>query len=406
MPAQVLEISPSVPALRRGTLLGMSFSAGATVASIYYNQPLLDQMMRSLHVNFAQIGWVPTLTQAGYAIGMLCLVPLGDMLERKRLIMGATLLSALALALMAISPSYGLIVAGSLILGLSTMTPQLLVPFAASLAAPNEKGKVIGTMVSGILLGILLARTVSGFVGGHFGWRFMFGGAAGFLVLLTLFLNAILPTSVPSYQGRYLGLLQSVLHIFKTQPVLREACLFGGMLFGSFSAFWATLIFLMETPHFHLGAEAVGLYGLLGAAAVGISPYIGALGDRYNARTMTGAMLVLTMASFGVFCLCAGNLWGLAAGVLLMDLGVQCGHVSNQSRIFSLLPNAQSRIQTAYMFCYFLGGSLGSILGAFAWGRFGWPGVCAAAVLMLLVGFARFLMPAPLRPSKMELEGV
>lgn len=385
----------SSPTLSRFTLLVMAFSAAITVANLYYNQPLLVQMMQSFHVSFAEIGWIPTVTQVGYAIGMFCLVPLGDMLERKRLIITFTSLSAITMAVIAFAPAYGMVVAASLLLGLFTMTPQLLVPFAAHLAPPGEKGKVVGTMVSGILLGILLARTISGFLGGAWGWRFMFGLAAGFLLFLTLLLNAALPTSAPTFHGRYTALLGSVIEIFRTQPVLQEASLFGGMFFGAFSLFWATLIFLMETPQFNLGAEAVGLYGLLGAGAVCLSPLVGKISDRYNARKVTGLMFLLTILSFGIFWIGGHSLWGIAIGVLLMDLGVQSGHISNQSRIFSLLPHAQSRIQTAYMFCYFVGGALGSILGAWSWGHFGWPGVCVASILLLTIGLLRFLMPAP-----------
>ncbi len=375
----------------------MAFAAGTTVANLYYNQPLLDQIRVSFGVGVEQVGWVPTLTQIGYAIGMMFLVPLGDMLERKKLVLFFTFLAALALLMLALTSRFSVILAGSLLLGLSTMTPQLLVPFAAGLAPPGERGKVVGTMMSGILLGILLARTVSGFVGAAFGWRAMFGMASGFLMLLVFALAVTLPKSTPSYQGRYIGLLRSVFDIFKSQPVLREACLFGAMLFGAFSVFWATLIHLMETPSFALGARAVGLYGLLGAFAVGLSPRVGALADRYDVRRTTGIMIVLTIASFLLFALSAQSLVGIALGVVVMDIGVQSGHVSNQSRILSLMPAAQSRIQTAYMFCYFAGGAVGSFLGSWSWAHFHWLGVCVAAIGMLLVAGVPFLGPVPSR---------
>ncbi len=379
------------------TLWIMAFAAGTTVANLYYNQPLLDQIRVSFGVGFEQVGWVPTLTQIGYAFGMMFLVPLGDMFERKKLVLFFTLIAAFSLLLLSVASSFTLVLVGSLLLGLSTMAPQLLVPFATGLAAPEVRGKVVGTMMSGILLGILLARTVSGFVGASFGWRAMFALASGVLLLVAVVLAFVLPKSTPTYHGRYLGLLGSVVKIFKEQPVLREACLFGAVLFGSFSVFWGTLIHLMETPSFGLGARAVGVYGLLGAVAVGLSPRIGALADRYDARRTTGIMIAVTIASFLVFAVSGHSLVGIALGVLLMDIGVQSGHVSNQSRTFALVPEAQSRIQTAYMFCYFVGGALGSFLGSWSWAHFQWQGVCVAAIGMLLIALARYFGPVPSR---------
>ncbi|RYZ66645.1 MAG: MFS transporter, partial [Proteobacteria bacterium] len=358
-------------------------------------QPLLDQMKATFGVSYEALGWVPTLTQVGYAVGMLFLVPLGDMLERKRLVIGFTFLSAICMAILALAPAFEFVIGASLVLGLSTMTPQLLIPFAAQLAQPSARGKVIGTMMSGLLLGILLARTVSGFIGAAYGWRAMFGCASVFLFVLVFVLAAALPKSTPTYSGRYSDLLKSVVNLFRTQPVLREASLFGAMLFGSFSVFWSTLIHLMETPAFNLGARSVGLYGLLGAAAAGVTPLIGSYVDKQDARKATGLMIAVTIFSFVVFGLSVTSLVGIAVGVLLMDIGVQSGHVSNQSRILGLVPNAQSRLQTAYMFFYFAGGAAGSFLGNWAWGKYGWLGVCATAIVMLVISLIRFLMPRP-----------
>jgi len=377
----------------------MAFAVGTAVANIYYNQPLLDQIRASFGVSLHEIAWIPSLTQAGYAIGMLFIVPLGDMRERKRLVLLFSCLSALTLALVACAPGFFVAAIASLMLGLSTMTPQFLIPFAASLAEPHEKGKVVGTMMSGLLLGILLARTVSGFVGAAYGWRAMFGLASAFQVLLVILLAFTLPKSEPSYHGKYLGLLQSVLRIFKEQTILREASFFGAMLFGAFSAFWATLIYLMQTPTFHLGARAVGIYGLLGAVAAGFTPVVGGLVDRHPARKVTGIMMALTLFSFLVFGLSASSLVGIGIGVILMDVGVQGGHVSNQSRILSLIPGAQSRLQTAYMFFYFLGGAIGSYLGTVSFGHYGWSGVCCSAGLLMVLGLLRYSIPTRKHPQ-------
>jgi predicted MFS family arabinose efflux permease len=398
----------SHPGLTQGKLLFMAFAAGLSVANLYYNQPLLNEIRQTFHGSFSAAGMVPMLTQIGYAVGMLFLVPLGDMVERKKLILLFTVLAALCCTVLAVAPSLELVVGTSLFLGLSTMTPQLLVPFAAHLAAPEKRGRVIGTMVSGILLGILLARTLSGFVGSAFGWRAMFGLAALMLSALTLLLWWLLPstaTHARSYEGPYLGLLHSVWQIFRNQPILREVCLFGAMYFGAFSAFWVNLIFLLSKPYFHLGAQSaqvVGLYGLLGAIAALSGPLFGVWMDKADARKITGWMLLLTMFSFGVFALSSHSLWGLAVGVILMDIGVQCGHVANQSRIFKLLPQAQSRLQTAYMFFYFVGGATGSYLGSWAWSQFGWPGVCSVAVGLLGIALMHFCLMRPKRLIAMK----
>jgi predicted MFS family arabinose efflux permease len=248
----------SLPVLSRSLLWLMATAAGVGIANIYYNQPLLDQMQSSFGVDSRVIGWVPTLTQLGYALGILFLVPLGDMLQRKRLVVAFTLLGALGAVSIALSPSLPVLLAVSLLFGLVTMTPQLLVPFAAHLAHPEQKGRTVGFMVSGMSLGVLLARTVAGFIGEAFGWRMMFVLAAAILAATALCLARMLPRTEPTYQGHYVGLLASAWKLFRTEPVLREACLYGAMLFGSFMVFWSNLIHLMESPVFHLGPKAVG----------------------------------------------------------------------------------------------------------------------------------------------------
>ena len=249
--------------------------------------------------------------------------------------------------------------------------------------------------MSGLLLGVLLARTVSGFVGAAFGWRVMFGIAAVGVFLLTGVLAFYLPKSEPTFRGKYSDLIKSVGRIFAQQPVLRESSLFGAMLFGAFSVFWANLIHLMETPTFNLGARSVGLFGLLGAVAALATPWVGALTDKRDARTGSGIMIVVTILSFIVFWASAQSLVGLAIGVVLMDIGVQSGHICNQSRIFSMLPEARSRVQTAYMFCYFMGGAFGSLLGTWGWSAYQWTGVCLSAIALLIVALAKFFFKRP-----------
>jgi predicted MFS family arabinose efflux permease len=354
----------------------MTVSAGVGIANLYYNQPLLDQMGRSLGASAAEIGMAPTLTQIGYSIGMLFLVPLGDMLQRRRLVLLFTLLTALLSIGLAASMSTAMLLGMSFLLG------------------------VVGLMVSGVLLGVLLSRTVAGFVGASFGWRVMFGLAAALMFAVLAILSSMLPATKASYHGSYGSLLRSVWTLVREQPVLREACLFGGMLFGAFMVFWANLIHLLAAGPFHLGPREVGLYGLLGAGAALMSPIVGRIAGKGSARTLAGAMVLLTIASFGVFWIGRSSLIWIGVGVLAMDLGVQLGHVSNQTRILSLAPNAQSRIQTAYMSCYFAGGGIGAALGSLAWSRWGWGGVCLAAIAMLILPLVRWMLPLRTQSAK------
>jgi predicted MFS family arabinose efflux permease len=388
------------PALSRMRLAVMTVAAGVSIANLYYNQPLLEQMEADLHAQAATAGLVPTLTQLGYALGMLFLVPLGDMLQRRRLVLAFTLFAALACAAVAASPSLPVLLGASFLLGLVNMTPQLLIPFAAQLSPPQERGRVVGLMVSGVLLGVLLSRTVAGFVGATFGWRMMFVLASVLLLAVLGLLFLILPVTSPSYRGRYVSLLASVCQLVVEQPVLREACWFGAMLFGAFMAFWANLIHLLAQPPLHLGAPAVGLYGLLGAGATLAGPLIARVAGRGSARNMAGAMAVLTLVSFVPLWLGGSSLFWIAVGVLGMDLGVQLAHISNQTRIVGLVEGAQSRIQTAYMTCYFAGGGLGAAVGSLAWEHGGWPGVCWSAMLMALLPVIRWLLPLPAAPAK------
>ncbi len=378
--------------LTRPLLLLMAAATGICVANIYYNQPLLDQIKETFLVDVADLGLVPTLSQIGYGLAMLFIVPLGDMVERKKMILSFTLLSGLVSAWIAFAPNFSSVAIGSLLLGLTSVTPQLIIPFGAHLAKNEERGKVVGTLLSGLLLGILLARTVSGFVGAEFGWRSMFALASVILVILTIVLFFKLPKSEPTFEGSYSSLLKSVYDIFTTQKVVREASFFGAMLFGSFSAFWATLIYLMQTPDFNLGARAVGLFGLLGAGAALATPWIGSLTDKKDPRNATGIMILVTVSSFLVYLISEHSLIGLAVGVLIMDIGVQAGHLCNQGRIFSILPEARSRIQTAYMFCYFTGGAIGSYIGTWSWGHYQWRGVCFTAIGMLCLALIKFVI--------------
>lgn len=370
----------------------MTIATGLCVANIYYCQPLLHQIQISFSASAQQIGWIPTLTQFGYAAGMLLLIPLGDLVERRRLIFVSTLVSALSLLAMAYSPNIVFAIVMSFAIGITTLTPQFIIPYAAHLAAPAKRGQVVGMVMSGLLLGILLARTVSGFVGEAFGWRAMFTSASAVLFFLAFILRAILPKSEPTFSGSYVHLLRSVAQLVREQRALRESMLVGSSLFGAFSGFWATLIYLMETPEFQLGPRTVGLFGVIGAAGALTAPLVGRFSDKQSPRKAIGAGIILCGLAYMVFGIWGGHsLVALAIGVLLIDVGLQSAHIANQSRVFSLIPEARSRLNTAYMFAYFMGGAAGSWAASYAWELYQWTGVCIAGLLFVGVSGLGFL---------------
>lgn len=363
----------------------MAVASGVCVANIYYCQPLLSEIGRSLGVSDRAIGYLPMWTQAGTALGMFTFVPLGDMFPRRKLIVLMSVFSGLTVAMMAVAPNLALLNAAGFATGFTGIVMHLILPFAAKLAPPEKRGHIVGIVLSGLLLGILLARVVSGFVGDMLGWRAMYWIAAGAMIMISIVLRYSLPYDRPEPDLRYGELARSIVRLALTQPVLRETAVIGGLFFGAFSSFWATLVFFLGTPPYHYGPRVAGTFGLVGAVGVLIAPWAGKLTDRKGpAFTITLAILI-SIVSWAVFDIAGYGVWGLVAGVILLDLGVQAGHVANQTRIYALVPEARSRLNTVYMVTYFLGGSLGSALGAYGWTHWRWHGVCAAGAGQLLV---------------------
>jgi predicted MFS family arabinose efflux permease len=304
-------------------------------------------------------------------------VPLGDVVERRRLML--VLLGATALALLGVAaaPGVPILAAASLAVGMTTVVPQLAVPLAAHLAPPDERGRAVGAVMGGLLVGILLARTASGFLGAHLGWRAVYLVAAALMLLLAAALRVLLPPSPPDADLPYGALLRSLFTIAREEPVLREAAALGALGFASFSVFWSTLAFFLEARH-GLGPDAAGLFGILGAGGALAAPVLGRLADRTSARANAGASLAIAIAGWAVFAAAGRSLTGLVAGVLLLDVGVQANHVSNLARVHARRPEARSRMNTVYMVSYFAGGAVGTAVGTWAWTGRGWPGVCAA----------------------------
>ncbi|MBH9664325.1 MFS transporter [Burkholderia multivorans] len=369
------------PHYSRSLLLLLATIAGVSVANIYYNQPLLDSFRSAFPQGASWIGAVPTATQLGYAAGMFLLAPLGDRFDRRTLILLQMAGLSVALIAAASAPSLVVLAAASLAIGVLATIAQQAVPFAAEIAPPAERGHAVGTVMSGLLIGILLARTAAGFVAEYFGWRAVFGASVAALVVLAAVIVMRLPRSSPTSTLSYGKLLGSMWHLVVELRGLREASLTGAALFAAFSAFWPVLTLLLAGPPFHLGPQAAGLFGIVGAAGALAAPYAGRFADTRGPRAIISLAIALLAVSFVIFALSGTSLVGLVIGVIVLDVGVQAAQISNQSRIYALKPEARSRVNTVYMVCYFIGGALGSSVGVMAWRAAGWLGMCAAGLL-------------------------
>jgi predicted MFS family arabinose efflux permease len=374
----------------QGLLWLLAVAAGVTVANIYYSQPLLALIGAELHAGPGATGLISTLTQAGYATGILLLVPLGDSVERRRLILISAVATIVALVGVALAPSLHLLYVASYALGVTTCAPQLVVPYAAGLVPANERGRSVGKVMSGLLVGILLSRTASGVIASHLGWRAVYLLAAGAMVALTIALRLFLPIQRPGARVTYRELLGSLPGLLRREPLLRRHALLGALSFACFSAFWTTLAYLLQTPPHHYGSDVVGLFGVVGVAGALAAPLAGKLADRHGSRFVNGLALGTVLASYLVLGLLWRSLAGLALGVVLLDLGAQANHISNQATVLGLGAAIRNRLNTVYMVSYFVGGAAGSLLGGLAWDAFGWTGVSAVGIALSLAALAAF----------------
>jgi predicted MFS family arabinose efflux permease len=280
----------------------------------------------------------------------------------------------------------------------------VLLPFAAQLSRPERRGRAVGTVMMGLLLGILLSRTASGLIADRFGWRAVYWTAAGAMVLLAIVLRPLLPGHEVHDDLTYTRLLKSVIEQVKLYPTLRQAMLSGGLLFAGFSAFWATLVFQLETPPLHYGTRVAGLFGLVGAAGAMIAPVVGRWADRFSPRVLITFATLGLLLSFVIFWLTGSTLWGLALGVIVLDLAVQAAQVTNMTRVYRVSATAHSRVNSAYMVAYFVGGAAGSMLGAIAWSLAAWPGVCAFGIGVSTLALVAHLAVRPATPKSTPIQ--
>ena len=381
--------SPAPP-LSSGLTLAMAFACGIAVANIYYNQPMLGIMERDLG-NVGVTGLIPTATQLGYAVGLFFLVPLGDLMDRRRLIVSQFMLLALTLALVALAPSASIVVAASLAMGMCATVVQQIVPFAAALASPATRGKTMGTVMAGLLCGILLSRTLSGFVASHFGWREMFWLAVPLSIAMGIKMAVLLPRNSSRLKLSYAGALRSLVSLWRHEPTLRHATMIQAAQFASFSAFWTILALHLQEPRFQFGADVAGLFGIVGAVGVVAAPLAGRIADRRGPAPVIAAGAALSLLSWLIFGLW-GTVAGLVVGVIALDFGVQSSLVSNQHVVFALHPDARSRLNTIFMTGMFLGGSAGSAGAMLAWHLGGWAAVCGFGIVLALLALAIVLL--------------
>lgn len=377
----------------RSTIWLLAVACGIVVANNYYNQPLLVDFAETFQATQREAGSAAIVTQAGYALGMLLFVPLGDMVDRRLLIGALLLASAGALAATALAPSLPWLIVACFAVGFTSVVPQVTVPFAAHLAPPQERGRAVGIVLGALLCGILLSRTVAGFVGAHWGWRTMFWIAAGVMIVLLLVLSVLLPKDRPSFDGRYGTLMASLGRLVREQPVLRETSLIGALQFGAFTACWTTLAFHLDAMPEHYGSDIAGLFGVIGLVAMLVVPAVGRLADKGSPQRTVLVSSIAVLVTYLALAAIGGSIWGLIAGFVLLDVAVQSGHVSNMTRNVGLKADAMSRLNTIYMVSRFIGGAVGSTLGNLAWSLWQWPGVCAVGLLLSALAIAAQLRP-------------
>jgi predicted MFS family arabinose efflux permease len=386
--------------LSQGMIVLFAVSCGVSVANLYYAQPVLDDIAKSFGTSSGTAGLVVTFAQIGYAAGLALLVPLGDLVARRVLVPIVLLVTAGGLVASASAPHIGVLISVGLIVWAGSVAAQLLVPMAAHLADDEHRGHVVGMVMSGLLIGILLARTVSGVVAQASSWRVVYVMAAGMTAVLAVVLSRFLPAEDPRPRIRYRTLLGSVAKLLATEPLLQRRALFGALGFAGFSVFWTTMAFLLSGAPYHYNDLVIGLFGLVGASGALCANFAGRWADRGWTKVTTLVFAGLLAVSFWPLWIGRHDLAMLIIGVLLLDIGVQGLQVTNQSMIYRLAPEARSRINSAYMVCYFAGGAIGSALGASVYESHRWAGVCVLGVAIGLVATAAAVIDAIRKAAK------
>lgn len=388
---QKLEENKGIPA---GLLWMLAIISGLSVANLYYNQPLLNRISEDLAISEFTANLIPMTTQIGYALGLLFIIPLGDLYKRKHIIVVNFLLLVAVTCSIASSTNVAYILAASLVTGVCSVMPQIFIPIAAQFSLPENKARNVGMMVSGLLTGILGSRVVSGFVGEYWGWRTMYYIAALLMLLCIFLVLRVLPDMPSNFKGTYGGLMRSLFTLYRDHPTIRMVSARAGFCFGSFLALWACLAFKLSGEPFHAGNNVIGMLGLCGIAGALTASFVGSLVHKLGVRFFTYLGCVLMMLAWAVMYVFQNFYLGFIVGIVVIDIGMQCIQISNQTCALSLAPKATNRVNTIFMTTYFVGGSLGTFLAGTCWHAFGWAGVTGAgiglaAVSLLITLFSR-----------------
>ncbi|MHC8410784.1 MFS transporter [Pseudomonas sp. Hz4] len=381
------------PGLSPSLTLLFSVTCALAVANVYFAQPLLASMAESLGVTSGLIGVVVTATQVGYALGLLFIVPLGDMVNRKRLILTQVMLSAIALAAVGASQQWLALLGAMIVMGLLAVVVQVLVAYAAVLATPSQRGQAVGTVTSGIVLGILLARFTSGLIADLAGWRAVYFVSSGLMLTIAAVFWRVVPAAVsPRNQHSYRALIRSLFKLFMTEPVLRIRGLLALLIFAAFSVLWTSMVLPLSAPPLSLSHTAIGMFGLAGVAGALAARRAGRWADQGLGQRVTGISLGLLTLSWLPITFAETSLIALVCGVVLLDFAVQAVHVTNQSLIFAARPDAQSRMVGAYMCFYSVGSALGAAAATQVYALWGWMAVSLLGALISATALALWVL--------------
>lgn len=360
----------------------LAISAGVSVANLYYNQPLLGMIQTELDVSESQANLIAMTSQIGYALGLLFIIPMGDLFQRRRIVTTSFSLLVVSLLIIAVAPTLPLILIASFITGTCAVMPQIFIPIAATYSQPSRKGQNVGIVLSGLLTGILASRVISGIVGEYWGWRTMYYIAATLMFIATIIIHHVLPDMCPTFTGKYTDLLKSLFSLVRQYPSLRIRATRSGLAFGSFLALWSCLAFKMQQAPFHAGSNIVGLLGICGIAGALIASTLGRYIKRFGVERFTLTGCLLLFAAWHLFYWHGDTYIGLIAGIILIDIGMQCIQLSNQTSVMELCPSASNRINTIFMTTYFIGGSLGTFLAGLVWETWQWNGIILVGTIL------------------------
>jgi len=378
--------------LSKKTILLMAVVTGVIVANLNFIQPIENLIAADFNLSKAVVGMLAMVTQLGYAFGLLLIVPLGDIFDRYHLIQFMMILSIISLLLAHWAPYAGVFAVATGLVGITSVAPQIIIPYAGYLAPGLQRGKVLGIVLSGLLTGILLSRSFSGLLGSIMPWQDIYLVAAGIDLVFLVVVHFYLPHDERGHQDlSYWPVIRTLPHLFASQKPLRGAAINGFCLFGMSNVLWSTLAFYLAAQY-HLGSSVAGLLGLLGIAGVLAAPLIGTLVDQRSPRLTVGLGMVFSGVAFGLFWLIGHWMLGLIIGIVLLDLGTQFSQVSCQAIVQSLNRQQSSRNNSVFMFSYFLGGSIGTLSATWAWSHAGWTGVCGVAVVFLVIAVAGHLL--------------